>query len=119
MAISWTPRQLEQVVDLIEAHPARIGRCADLARRILPIARDVDPRAHGVVIRPLPGRGWFVEPRIGGTMWRHHVTVAAEMHVVDALTGAAGMERERYREAHWVHADDLSFKPDDLEDPCL
>lgn len=119
MAIPWTGPQSDRVGALIGAHPPDGGRCADLARAILPIARDLDGNAHGCVIRPLPGHGRYVAPRVGGTMWRHHVTVGVAAHFVDALTDVPGTPSADYPDAHWLHADALSIKPDDLEDPCL
>lgn len=119
MPIRWSRVQLQQVSALIDAHPVRSGECADLARRILPVARERDAAAAGMVIRPLPDHGIYVVPRVGGTRWRHHVTVAAENHCVDALTGAPGTPRGDYLEQHWSYAEELSMELDDLEDPCL
>ncbi len=119
MSIPWNPSQRERVTALIDAHPARSGECAVLARGILPVARERDGSAEGLLIRPRPGYGVYVVPRIGETTWYHHVAVGAENHVVDALTGVPGTPRPEYLLAHWEYADDLAVDPDDLADACL
>ena len=43
MAIPWSPSQLECVNAAIGAHPAESGRCAELARQVAPVARELDP----------------------------------------------------------------------------
>lgn len=119
VAVAWTSAQEAEVERLLRAHPAATGRCASLARDLLPIARGRDADAHGLLIRPKPGQGRYVVPRAGTHRWFHHVTVGVEAHCVDALTGKAGTERGQYLPRHWRHPDALCVERSDLEDPCL
>lgn len=119
MSILWNRRQRERVTALMDAYPARSGECAALARALLPVAWERDRGAEGLLIRPRPGYGVYVVPRVGEVMWFHHVAVGTEEHVLDALTGGVGTPRAEYLEAHWEYPDELSVDPDDLADPCL
>ena len=119
MAIPWSPSQLECVNAAIGAHPAESGRCAELARQVAPVARELDPETHGLLVTPRPGMGRFVVPLAGHGRWYHHVTTAVNAHCVDALTGSSGTGMGSYLVAHWLHAEALRLAPVDLEEPWL
>ncbi|MFO0607856.1 MAG: hypothetical protein U0324_32130 [Polyangiales bacterium] len=119
MAIGWTGVQRVTVDGVLARFPPDSGRCADAARAIVPIARDVDPTARGRLIQPDPvlaPRARFVVPkrcRLSAS-WFHHVTVEAAGHCVDVLTGPDGCEVASYLDAHFEYADVLRVDEVDL-----
>lgn len=117
MSVSWNSAQLPLVEGAIAAHPAQSGRCAELARELLPIALKIDPESHVRVIRPVPGGGRFVLPRAGHPGWRYHVTTAVAQHLVDALTGPSGCDADRYLEIHFEYPEALLNERWTMEEP--
>ena len=113
MGIRWSRSQRDAVgVALIE-HPAPSGRCFHAARAILPLAQRVDPVARPWKITPSAGR--FVAPRSDVELrWFHHITVQADAHAVDALTGADGTAWPNYLPHHWQYPKYLRLAETDL-----
>lgn len=123
MAIPWTNDRAGRVGALMEEHPLERG-CAALGRALLPVAREQDPSAVGIVIRASAGQTRYpcIETRGRPPLyWFHHVTVGLLEHCVDALTGVPGTRQEAYLDTHFANAPDLSFDPTDpdLEDASL
>ncbi|MCB9760483.1 MAG: hypothetical protein H6739_11645 [Alphaproteobacteria bacterium] len=119
MSVDWPPDKAEQIDSLIDAHPVESGRCASLARSILPIAREQDADAQGVIVKANAAQTRYpcMKPRIHGVWWFHHVTLGVEGHFVDALTGTQGTERAHYLTTHFSNAPgELRF---DESDPDL
>ncbi|MBP8809740.1 MAG: hypothetical protein KBG48_08090 [Kofleriaceae bacterium] len=109
MAIAWTVEQRVRVQRVLRECPVDSGRCEQAASRICPIARERDPSATRWRMTPAEGR--FVlpaEPEVG--RWYFHVTVEAEAHCVDALTGPGGTMRSEYLERHWRHGDAIRWE---------
>jgi hypothetical protein len=126
MAVMWTTAQREHVEDRLAARPLGASHwCVALAREILPIARERDIAARGLVIRPAFGLVRYPTMRSrnrAAPPWFHHVTVAVDGHGVDALTGANGTDLAAYLTTHFENTPgDLCFDERDanLEDPCL
>lgn len=62
----------------------------------------MDDTAHARVIRPR-GFAIYVQPKCGIGTWLHHVTVAADEHCVDAMTGADGHAIDSYLATYFHH----------------
>lgn len=58
-------------------------------------------------------KGPYLVPQEGtrARYWTHHVTVQANAHYLDALTGAAGLECSTYLGAFFQFADILLLSP--------
>lgn len=113
MGIRWSRSQRDAVQAVLTEHPAPSGRCFHAAREILPHARHIDPDAQPWKITPVAGR--FVVPR--GDMelrWFHHITVQADAHAVDALTGVEGTRWPEYLPRHWQYPKYLCVTETDL-----
>ena len=117
MALNWSPTQRSSVEQALRDFPLLSGECANLARRILPIAVALDPAAQALVIAPRRGR--FVCQRGSSHRWFHHVTTATADHRVDALTGIDGCPKEAYLSAYFHFPEELQITPTDLKDPRL
>ena len=117
MPIEWTSAQKHKVGRILRECPALSGKCELAAKRILPLARERDSAAKARRLVPVPGRGFFVNPRVslGGARWFHHVAVNAERHYVDALTGVDGTEEERYLEEHWKYPEALMWREEEAK----
>jgi hypothetical protein len=102
MAISWSKAQRRRITGIFGKFPPKSGLCQDAARAVLPEARKVDPSSGGVLIKPAD-RARYVLPKVplDGAWWRFHVTVEAEQHYVDTLTGADGTLASVYFQQHW------------------
>lgn len=123
MAVPWSPTLARQVHELV-ADYAVSDPCAELSRRLLPMAREQDPDALGLVVRANTAQVRYpvVKPRGTRLWWFYHVTVHVDQHCVDALTGASGTPDTLYFETHFDNQPgDLRFDDSDpdLEDPCL
>lgn len=112
MAIAWDPSQATRVSDILSRYPVDSGQCALAAREIHPVARERDPGAGAWQL--WPGEGRYVVPKVPlRRPWYYHVTVEAEGHCVDALTGVPGTSRADYVKTHWRY-DAMRWEPDDL-----
>lgn len=105
-------------------HPPDSGECADAAREILPIAREIDEAAkpwhiYPTLCDPPELTPPFLSPRGVSERWRHHITVEVTEHYVDALTGVDGHEKQSYLEEYFTYPDALSLERADLEDEEL
>jgi hypothetical protein len=120
MAVAWTEDQEAAVKEQLQIYPAATGLCRNLARALLPVARERDEQSHGLLILPKPGKGYRVVPKVSlfGS-WDHHFTVGVDGHCVDALTGASGTERDQYLARHWQYADAICIERCSLEDESL
>ena len=88
MAIDWRDSQRTRVDKSLCDHPLESGRCQEAAREILPVATEIDAGARTRLLRPKPGEGRFVVPKVKlGVRWYDHYSVNAQRHYVDALTG--------------------------------
>lgn len=102
----------------IKEYPAASGKCAEVARKIVPVAKEHDATAVPRVLRP--SEGYFVTPKIKGVgRWFHHVATHVSMHFVDALTGADGEADATYLTKNWQHPDALVWTDADLDDETL
>lgn len=127
MGVEWSDSQRIRVSGLIEEHPVTTSDCAVLGRKVLPIGRERDAAAHGLVVRANTTQTRFacLKPRHGQVKrrWFHHVTVAVDEHGVDALAGVDGTPLASYLREHFIvnHANDLwlDHSDPDLEDPLL
>ncbi|HEY5957099.1 MAG TPA: hypothetical protein VIV60_11120 [Polyangiaceae bacterium] len=112
MSIAWSSEQLAKVARVLKENDVDSSRCAVAAKRILPVARELDPNAIGRRCTPRFGR--FVDPK---RRWFYHATVRAALHYVDSLTGPFGTEEAEYLQTYW--ADDAAFHWDDLTESQL
>lgn len=119
MTIPWTQEQRADVDEVLVALPPSSHRCDEAARRILPIARVLDPGAGTlrVVADPaqFPRGTWAICPKhpVGRT-WYEHWTVSVVAHCVDALTRTEGCEESSYLETHWLYPDALVLERKEL-----
>ncbi len=123
MAVPWNPARSIRVDTLLKEYTVE-SPCAEVARRLLPIAREETPDSAGVIIRANTGQARYpvVNPRGVRLFWFYHVAVLVQDHCVDALTGTPGTHRENYFEMHFLNAPgDLRFDEadPDLKDACL
>lgn len=121
MAVRWSESQREQVQVLID-HPVTSSECFALGRSVLPIGREVDPHAHGVVVRPNTRLVRLLRPRHAeAKWWFEHATVVVEQRGVDALAGLDGTPMSEYVSRHFELEDErevwLDYRNPDLEDP--
>jgi hypothetical protein len=107
MAIGWPTRRRDAVARILRAHPKESRECEEAARKIMPHAREQDAKAVKWEIRPKPGKGRVLAPRVsvGEDPWFHHVFVETEQHGVDSLTGVHGTPAEDYLETHFYHTE--------------
>lgn len=113
--VAWTHDEQAAVEATLERFPVASGRCFDVARDVLEVARSRDATSKAWKIKPRQGR--FVVPKIHlGQRWFHHFTVEVEHHGVDALTGSAGTPWQSYLGVHWKYADDLLCIESSLQD---
>ena len=127
MAVSWSPARTRRIDALLKDYTLA-SPCAEVARRLLPIAREHDLGSRGLIVRANAGQTRYGILRPGGQApdqdlwWHYHVTVLVEQHCVDVLTGTPGTARDGYLETHFDnHAGDLRFDESDpdLVDSCL
>lgn len=120
MAIQWSEAQRKVVFEVLHRFPARSHCCEDAARAILPIARERDVRSRGIRIEPA-GRARYILPKVPlhGDWWRYHITIEAERHYVDALTGVDGTATSDYFEEHWQYPEPEAYvlSPVELTEP--
>lgn len=111
MAISWSKVQRRRITMILEKFPPKSGLCQDAARAVLPEARKVDPSSSGILIKPA-GRARYVLPKIplDGAWWRFHITVEAEQHYVDTLTGVDGTLTDVYFQEHLQFPEPASYE---------
>src|SRR5262249_29944221 len=113
MAIQWALDARDAVDAVLSAHPAASGRCFNEAKAIHPIAGTLNPQARAWKVTPRVGR--FVVPKRDlGQRWFHHITVEADAHGVDALTGPDGTSWPDYLSTHWLHDRHLRCTEADL-----
>lgn len=98
MSIAWSNEQRSKVRAILGRHPPHSGRCANAARAILPLARELDESARPWKIVPaLPGAKFvMLKNPPPGLAWAHHITVEVSRHCVDTLPGVDGHLRETY-----------------------
>lgn len=70
MAVAWQERQRRLVQEELHNHPIESGQCAVLARRLLPLAKEIDAEAHNLLLTPKVGR--FLPLRQGQRRWASH-----------------------------------------------
>lgn len=93
---------------MLARHGIQSGRCEEAAREMLPIGRERDRDARAWRLFPREGR--YVVPKVRlERPWYFHVTVEAEAHYVDALTGAYGTPSGQYLVEHWNEADAIRW----------
>ncbi len=110
MSIEWTAKQRREVEECLARNPANSGNCLEVARGILPIGQEQDVNARPWKLRPRPGQGRFVVPKVSvGNRWFHHFTVEAVEHCVDALTGPDGTQIPGYLAEHWRYSEALEL----------
>jgi hypothetical protein len=109
--LPWTPPQRAAVERALDEHPPASGRCAQAARAILPHATKLDADAGALVIEPTEGIYVETTHEYGGQPWFHHVTVDAQAHLVDGMTGVDGHPGTSYLGAFFHHTDALSLRP--------
>jgi len=115
MPLTWQPPDDETLREALAEHPAETNRCVELARVVLRVAGKQDAEARALQVLPRGPRARFVIPkRPLPRSWSMHVLTETRAHRVDALTGIAGCECERYLETHWKHVDWLRVVPVDL-----
>jgi len=121
MAVSWNAQQRTRIEDTFKRHPLGDHRCADAAREVIVVARELDDASCGRVIRSrLPSARYVLPKTFTPTpYWTHHVTVAVTGHCVDGLTGAQGEPAETYLVQHFKRPDlhvieDVDLDQDDL-----
>lgn len=108
MAIHWTDEERTKIEDGISRHGIRTGRCAALARIVHPIARQQDPDACAIRLRPLKGAIHLVPKVSHIPYWHEHVYVETRAHAVDAITGADGYAPSNtYVNDHWEFAESM------------
>ena len=108
--LSWTPLQRAAVDRTLHEHPPESGRCAQAARAVLPHATELDADASALVIEPTEGIYVETVHGHGGQPWFHHVTVGADEHRVDAMTGVDGHPAASYMGKYFRHTDALSVR---------
>lgn len=104
MTVSWSDDQRGRVEGAFTKHPLGDHRCADAAREVVVVAREVDVASRGRRIGPgLPGAR-YVLPRefAPNPFWTHHVTVAVAEHCVDGLTRSPGEPAATYLTRHFL-----------------
>ncbi len=104
MAIAWTIEQETAVREALEKHGVASARCANAATLVLPVARERD--AAAVARRCDPRYGRFVHETY---RWFHHVSVCADAHYLDALTGPPGLESGVYMKTHWTDSEAFAW----------
>jgi hypothetical protein len=114
--LSWTPPQRAAVERALREHPLASGRCARAARAILAHATALDSGASALVIEPTQGIYLETTHEYGGQPWFHHVTVDAQDHRADGMTGVDGHPAASYIGAFFRHTDVLSVRPVQDED---
>lgn len=112
MSIAWSSEQLAKVTRFLKENDVSSSRCAVAAKKILPVAKELDPAA--IARRCTPRFGIFVDPK---RRWFYHATVRAAQHYVDALTGRFGTEEAEYLHTYW--ADSAALHWDDLTESQL
>ncbi len=96
-------------------YPAPSNRCVELARVVLPCAREVDAQAHALSFKPKGVRARFlITKRPLPRLWSEHVATSTRAHHVDALTGIPGCEAERYLSTHFEFHEHIDVAPVDL-----
>ena len=117
MTVAWSDEQRNQVQDALTHHPLDSGQCAALARALLPVAVELDPGAHNVLLTPTSGRYLVLRDR--PRRWYYHATTAVANHRVDALTGADGHSATTYLPHYFLYDDTIRETVSTLEDACL
>ena len=116
MGVRWTDVQAERVGEAMREFPVASGRCVELAKVLLPIAKEREAAAE---LRKLTAKGWYMPTRTGPSDWVFHVTTQAEAHWIDALTGVSGHPMATYKESLFLYPDTIHDRKVDLEDPWL
>lgn len=111
MAVSWSKVQRRRVASAVRRYPCALSRCGDLAVYVLPHAVQVDGSAEILEITPVGGERCVIQARADVRPWAWHYTVAVEAHLVDALTGADGMDRSAYLAHCWLDPTLLKIEP--------
>jgi hypothetical protein len=113
VSLSWNAAQEEAVAGVLARYPAESNRCVELARAVLPLARQLDAGACVRLIRPRVGR--YVAPKQRMPKpWFTHAVTEATLHYLDAFTGPPGIEGDRYLVAHFEHPEDHDVREVDL-----
>lgn len=121
MPVSWNEQQRTRVEEAFTRHPLGAHACADAARKVVVVAREIDDTSRGRIIRPSLLGAKCVLPRTftPHPYWTHHVTVAVTEHCVDGLTGSPGEPTATYLTQHFhrpeLHViEDVDLDRDDL-----
>ncbi len=119
MPIPWKPEQAAQVRAILNRYPPQSNQCEQVAKTILPIARELHPRSRNLRIKPAQ-RARFLLPKIPlqGEWWFHHVTTEVTEHYVDALTQADGTPAADYFSMHFQYPDRDAYLLEPL-DPAV
>lgn len=121
MPVPWNEQQRTRVEGAFTKHPLGNNGCADAAREVVVVAREIDDASRGRIIRSRLLGAKCVLPRTfrPHPYWTHHVTVAVTDHCVDGLTGSPGEPAETYLSRHFdrpeLHViEDVDLDRDDL-----
>lgn len=115
MGLTWPEHLAATLQTAIRRHPPESNRCVELARIVLPCAREVEPQAHAFSLTPRGLRARFLlTTRSPHRIWNEHVVTFTRAHFVDALTGVAGCESEHYLSAHFQFSEYIQATPVDL-----
>lgn len=115
MALKWPPNDQTELEAHVERCPPDSGRCEELVRAVLPIARRHDEGSHALEVRPYPLPARFVVPKHPlRRSWSTHFLTGTREHGVDALTGPPGEPTTSYLNAHWQHPKFLRLAPTEL-----
>jgi hypothetical protein len=114
MTIGWNPDQRTRVIDALRKFPYDTDRCAAAARLILPVAREVDEGAGGLMITGLDGAPFILSESPKRRSFSHHVLVEADRHRVDAFTGEDGHDAGSYLQKFWQYPESLCVEDIDV-----
>jgi hypothetical protein len=121
MPVSWNEKQRSRVEEAFTKHPLADHGCADAAREVIVVAREIDGASRGRIIRPrlLGAKCVLPSSFTPRPYWTHHVTVAVTGHCVDGLTGSPGEPAATYLTRHFQRPDlhvieDVDLDRDDL-----
>jgi hypothetical protein len=114
MTIGWNPDQRTRVTDALRKFPYDSDRCAAAARLILPVAREVDEAAGGLMLTGHDGAPFILSKSPKPRSFSHHVLVEADGHRVDALTGEDGHDAGSYLEEFWQYPEFLRVEDVDV-----
>jgi hypothetical protein len=114
MAISWNDDQRALVERALHKYSWKGDRCAAAARAVLPVAKEIDRTAYGLLITGRDEAPFILTKEPKRRKFDYHVLVEAEEHRVDAITGADGWNAAEYLNRYWQYPKELNVEPVDV-----